>query len=101
MDQALFIIAQIGSVSFTLTNIQAVGTGLGIIISTIVMWGLMTKNINERIKGKADEASTAVRFKSIESDITDIKDSAKADRALFIEAIYELRKDLRLKKDKP
>ena len=101
MDQAQFILGQVQAGGLILTNIQAFSGAVGIVISTLIMWGLMTKNINDRIKGKADEAATAIRFKSFESDITDIKDSAKADRALFIEAIYELRKDLRLKKDKP
>ena len=101
MDQTLFILTQIQGGMISLTNIQAFSGAIGIVISTLIMWGLMTKNINEKIKGKADKAATSIRFLGIESDIVDIKDSAKEDRAAFLLAINELRKDLRLKKDKP
>jgi len=101
MDQAQITLEFIQqSNGFVLSNFQAVGTGLGIVLSTFLMWGLMTKNINEKIKSKADSKATDIRFKSIESDIKDVKDSAKEDRAIFLDAINELRKDLRLKKDK-
>ena len=101
MDQAQFILAQVQSGGLVLTNIQAIGTGLTVVISTFIMWGFMTKNINEKIKGKADEKETKQRFLSLESNITDIKSSAKEDRALFLIEVRELRGDLKLKKDKP
>ena len=69
MDSAQFLLGQIQSIDVTLTNIQAVGAGLGIVVSILIMWGLMTKNINEKIKGKADCEATAIRFNSIEKEI--------------------------------
>lgn len=93
MDQALFIVTQIQGVGITLTNIQAFGGAIGIVISTLIMWGLMTKNINEKIKGKADEKETVQRFVALESKIDTTKEQ-------FLFEITELRKDLRLKKDK-
>lgn len=78
MDQAQFILVQIQGTGFTLTNIQAVGTGLGVIISTFIMWGFMTKNINEKIKGKADDKETKQRFRAIEEEVRDNKSEYKA-----------------------
>ncbi len=99
MDQTQFILDQIQAGGFALSNMQAFGTGLGIIVSTFIMWGFMTKNINEKIRSKADAEATSIRFTGIESDITDIKDTAKEDRLLFLTEMRELRKDLRLKKN--
>lgn len=73
MDQAQFILAQVQDGGYVLSNIQAFGTGIGIIISTFIMWGLMTKNINEKIKSKADEKATNERFIKIEGEVKDSK----------------------------
>ena len=100
MDQALFIIAQVQGVGITLTNIQAFSGAIGIVISTLIMWGLMTKNINAKIESKADKELTKTEISSIKEDIIEIKDTAKEDRALFLTEMRELRSDLKLKKDK-
>ena len=77
MGQVQFILMEIQG-GLILTNIQAISGGLGIVASTLIMWGLMTKNINEKIKGKADEKETSQRFRNIETEIRDTKSDYKA-----------------------
>jgi len=78
MDQTQFILAQVQSGGLTLTNIQAFSGAIGIVISTLIMWGLMTKNINEKIKSKADEKATNQRFLSIEKEVSNNQSDYKA-----------------------
>lgn len=100
MDQALFIVTQIQGVGITLTNIQAFSGAIGIVISTLIMWGLMTKNINSKIDGKVDKSVYKTEVTSMKEDIVEIKNTAKDDRAFYLVEMRELRSDLKLKKDK-
>ena len=99
MDQTQFILMEIQG-GLILTNIQAISGGLGLVASTLLMWGLMTKNINTKIDSKVDKSVYKTEIASIKDDVSEIKDTAKEDRALFLTEMRELRGDLKLKKDK-
>ena len=102
MDQAQFTLDLIQQTNgFTFTNIQIVKELFSFILTIAILWGLMTKNINKKVEGKVDESVYTTKMESVDSEIKGLKEADNKMANLFLHEITELRKDLRLKKDKP
>lgn len=101
MDQVHFTIAILQQANgFVFSNIQIVKDVFYFIMSTAILWGLMTKNINRRVEGKVDKSVYSVKMESLDIEIKDLKTADRDTREAFLSEIKELRADLRLKAEK-